>query len=202
VEKYAIYWVANGFDPNDPKKTDEFSRISLEKAVQCYRELKNSGEKVLFLAPRSIVKDATGTVILHETLKDEMWLSGIDLSEIKLTDQETTGATTDGLAIAQFVKENSDVQIEIFATCFWTAKYFEVMYGAVAKWIVGRKFDFSPIYYPDQTPNLKSRCLYATLYLVTFIMSLTKPTFKLWYNFLNKAVYKRRLRKFVRTIEK
>lgn len=199
VKEYAIFWIGNGFDDQDPNRVDRFSRACLEQAVQRYQKLKQKGKKVYFPIINSVVKDPSGQVIMKDVLKKEILEAGVDIEDIELTSTQTTGSSTDALAITRFAKKHPETKIEIYATTKSVAKYFEIMYKAVAHWVENYELNFS-IYFPDQIPNLKSQLLYHLLRIFTLIVAQSKFSFMIWYNFLN-WVFSKRVKGFTKTIK-
>ena len=200
MEKYAIVWIANGFEPHDPARVDEFSRRSLRDAVARYHELKILKNRVYFVNINSVVRETTGVVVLRDTLRNEALNAGVDHSDLLLTVIETTGSPTDGLAIAKFAKTYPHIRIEAYTTIPEAAAFFQVMYRAVAKWIEKFELNFSIYSVKDISCSLQSRFFYSGMRWITFAASQTSVTFKIWFHLLNFA-YARRLRGFGRTVK-
>lgn len=200
MKEYAVFWLANGFDPYDPAKVDIFSRHSLENALTAYRDLKSAGEKVWFPIINSAVKDATAKHILRNVLWNEAIKAGVDKNDMVLTAKETTGSPTDGLAITRFSKEYPNAIIGIYTTLPEAAAYFEVMYKATAQRIENHELYFSMYPLWRVSATFPSRLIYTFMRWATILANQTGFTFKLWWNFLDFA-YSWRLKGFSRTVK-
>lgn len=204
MREYAIVPLLNGFDPNNEDKVDEFSRAVLEKSVAVYRRMKEKGFDGHFLVIRSIVRSRVKKNIWFEVMRKEAIGLGVDPSDIVLTDIETTGALTDGLAISRFSKKNSELAIYIIAANSSVAGYFRATYKAVGRILDNNPdFDFG-IWYLNEGPvaSLKTRILYFGLWLFTVLISTgyTDFLFRLWFKFRDWHDRKR-ISGFVRTVE-
>lgn len=197
--EHAFVWIPNGFDPNNPERTDMYSRNCLHMALQEYRALKSLGHHVLFVLLNSVVQNVSGGTNLADVMQGEAREVGVCLQDIYISPLETTGSPTDALAVAQFAKALPSTSVNVFAASQETAAYFTVMYTAVARWLENYKPTNLFFYAPDAKLSLCSRMLYKTLRIATIIATLTKPSFLLWYRFLDRCYQKRRTR-FTRTI--
>lgn len=199
-KKVIIVWIPNGFDPTDPSHTDARSRDALDEAARSYRQHTRDGDRVFFLLIMSIVKSADGT-ILSEVMNKEAQNAGVYLLDIFFSKVETTGSPTDGLAIATFSRELPDATLELYACMREAADYFMVMYRAVAEYVL--EYDLPPLDMKTlgAKAGLKSRLLYRGMRAVTNVARMTRPTFMLWYNFLNWAYTRRVTHGFGRTIK-
>lgn len=195
---YAIVWIANGFNPNAAFTTDEFSKNCLALAAWQYRQLKNDGEKTAFLVINSVVRDPRAGILLRDTMLSDVRNAGIPEEDIVLLPTETTGSTTDGLSLARYAKEHPDTRIKIFGTVPMATLYLQVMHRAVARHVVGITPSYE-FYSATVGESWRSYFLYFAMRIVTRIAALTRPTFTLWYNFLNWA-YKGRKEGFTRTV--
>ena len=195
-----VYWLANGFAPGNPHGIDAFSLASLLEAADRYSLLRKSGEDALFLLPNSIVRDKSGTVLLRDTM---LAVAREFVPEAQLAKLETTGATTDCLALAQSASAFRAEKVMACCTTPETARYFRAMYYGVTKYVrPGRKLEVRfvmPVVGYVPRSDMKSRVPHTVLWLVTVVASVTRPAFMNWYNFLN-WVYQRRLRGFSRTV--
>lgn len=207
---YAVVWIANGFSPESPFTTDEFSHTALDAAVKEYNKLKRGGQTcVPFLAVNSVVRDPQGIVALRDTLLADIRRAGVAEEDIVLLPMETTGSPTDGLSIAQYAKAHPDMLVEVFATTPVVARYFKTMYTAVAYYLLkGDYYSISEGYrlpllvrstVPSGRAGMKSYFIYAAMRFVTRLAARSRWSFMLWYNFLNKS-YRRRVEGFERTV--
>lgn len=200
----AIFWIANGFDPQDSTKTDNFSRVALNMAVCGYSQLKkNCGElfPVRFVIVKSVVQNQDGRV-LWETLLEEAGMSGIPSDDIVLTDESSINALSDGRVIALYARDNPNMIIKIYATGRKVARYFEIAYAAVGKHIVGlRGFEFQ-MNYPKTAPrpSFKSGQIYDIAKRVTWIAARNEKLFRWYYDLRHKMDVGRR-ESFVRTVQ-
>lgn len=196
--KTAVFWIANGFDPEDPHQVDTYSLTALEAAVKRYWVLKEQGREVVFPIIKSIVRDRSSRIILHETLFTSALQAGVGIADLVVLPTETTGSPTDGLSIAIFRSKHPDTIIEIFVTTLAVARYFTVMYSAVAKYCL--KCDLSGVIISTiESVSWKSKMMYKAFRFATIVTAKTRWTFLLWYKLLNFA-YSRRLKGFGRTV--
>ncbi|OHA09054.1 MAG: hypothetical protein A3A44_00655 [Candidatus Sungbacteria bacterium RIFCSPLOWO2_01_FULL_60_25] len=199
MAEHILVWVANGFDPEDPHRTDEFSRRCLDLALAAYARLKRvRGNSVRFPIINSVVRDRSGRIPLRDILWDEAVRVGVDPADMEFT-IETTGSPTDGLAIAKLAKAHPGAAVKVFATTKETAEFFSVMYRAVALRAENHRLDFAIAWPSYSRADLKSRAMYRAMRLVTQAASLSRPMFLLWYHTLNFA-YRRRLKGFTGTV--
>lgn len=195
-----IVWLPNGFDPQDPSRVDSYSRKSLELAREDYRRRKADAEPVWFLVIQSIVRDPTREYALFQTMVTEVLAAGVDEADVVLTTVETTGSPTDGLAIATFACEHPDAPIKFYASTYATARYFSVMYPAVAEHLLGYRLQKFTFRIPRGLyGSTKSKILYGLMRLATRAVAWNRVLFRAWYWLLNRA-YQRRLRGFTRTV--
>ena len=198
-KKVIIVWLANGFDPTEPSRTDPLSQEALAWAVRNYRRHVRDGTRVFFLLIKSIVRSANNDV-LHEVLYKEALDARVAPADIVLS-RETTGSPTDGLAIALVSRDHPDAKLELYVCMKEAADYFLVMYPAVAKHIIRYQMPLLDMRTLDTKAGIKSRFLYRAMRAVTQVARMTKPTFRLWYNFLNWAYRRRVTHGFGRTIK-
>ena len=183
MAEHILVWVANGFDPEDPHRTDEFSRRCLDLALAAYARLKRvRGNSVRFPIINSVVRDRSGRIPLRDILWDEAVRVGVDPADMEFT-IETTGSPTDGLAIAKLAKAHPGAAVKVFATTKETAEFFSVMYRAVALRAENHRLDFAIAWPSYSRADLKSRAMYRAMRLVTQAASLSRPMFLLWYQY-------------------
>ena len=120
--EYAIFWLANGFDPQNPAHTDQFSQTALTNAAKRYRELKSGNNRVYFPIVKSVVRDKSRKIFLYDTLWNDALLAGVQKDDLIFTSTETTGSPTDGLAITRFSKKCPAAVIELYPTTIETAE--------------------------------------------------------------------------------
>lgn len=195
---YAVTWIANGFSPESPFKTDELSRWCLTYAVREYRSLKGGGKKPVFLVINSIVRDPQGMVSLGTTILAETLRAGISDEDIVVLPTETTGSPTDALSLARYAKEHTDTEFRIFTTVQAVDAYFRAMYTAVARHVVGCE-PIYVFYWTAEGGSLPRRFVYWAMRLITRMAAKRKWAFMWWYNFLNRR-YDRRMEGFTRTM--
>ncbi|MBI4098789.1 MAG: hypothetical protein HY437_02045 [Candidatus Magasanikbacteria bacterium] len=193
-----IVWIANGFNPADPSHTDPLSQEALSWAARNYRRYVREGTRVFFLIIKSIVRSADND-ILHDVMYKEALGALVAPADIILS-RETTGSPTDGLAIAMVSRDHPDAELELYACLKEAADYFRVMYRAVAEHILGYTMPLLGMRTLNTKVGLKSRLLYRAMRAVTHVARMTKPTFRIWYNFLNWAYRRRVTHGFGRTI--
>lgn len=206
---FAVTWIANGFSPESPFTTDEFSHTALDAAVKEYNELKRGGQAhVPFLSINSIVRDPKGMAVLRDTVLADIRRAGIPEEDIVLLPMETTGSTTDGYSIALYAKGHPDVLVEVFATTPVVARYFKTMYTAVAYYLIPGTDAYQDGYrlpllvrstVPSGRAKVKSYIIYAAMRFVTRLAARSRWSFMRWYNFLNRA-YEGRREGFERTV--
>ncbi|PJE64610.1 MAG: hypothetical protein COU90_02100 [Candidatus Ryanbacteria bacterium CG10_big_fil_rev_8_21_14_0_10_43_42] len=200
MEQYAIFWIANGFDPGNGTTTDSFSRIALNRASDRFKNLQSDDNVVKFVIVRSIVMSGEGTILWNVLEAEAKEYADIPEESIVVTETETTGSTTDGLAITKYASEHPDTFIEVFTASPQFRDYVDVMYRAVARWVEGRRSNLPMKVFSAVTiPHWKSRLLYRVLWGITACVSKSGFLFIIWYNLLN-TIYKRRLTHFERTI--
>ena len=192
-----ICWVPNGFREGNPNDVDMFSHASLLKAVCLYRAAENYGGRLcclLILNP--VPRDTTRKVFLRDTMHAVAVTMckniGIQNPDIRLTPRETTGSPTDGLALSEFVKANLGADVVVCACTRESAEYFSVMYAAVAQYILGFELRAEFVWPASARPDFKSRYLYRAMRLVTVVAAVSRPTFMLLYNLLNRLYEGRR----------
>lgn len=195
---YAIVWIANGFSPESPFKTDELSRRCLAYAAREYYSLKAEDERPVVLVINSIVRDPQGMVSLGTTILAETRQLGILDEDIVVLPTETTGSPTDALALACYAKEHPDAEFRIFTTVQAVDAYFRAMYPAVARHVVGCEPNYV-FYWTAEGGSLPRRFVYWAMRLVTRIVAKRRWAFMWWYNFLNRR-YDRRVEGFTRTM--
>lgn len=193
---YKLFWIPNGFDPKDESKTDSYSQVSLRIAARRYHSLREAGHPVAFWIPRSVVRSRRSSILLWETMYTDVRKLGV--LRIRVTPMETTGSPTDGLAIAQCLKNGLRSHTEIFVSTQEVADYVRVMYPAVAWWKEGMDLAYT-ICSPNMSGGWRSRCVYQILQIVTWIAARTNITFLCWYRVLN-FFYRLRTRGFTRTV--
>lgn len=197
MKTYALFWIAGGFDAANPSKTDFCSRQALLRASQRSQQLREAKETVRFGIPRSMVRDRSGQYILFRVLfREAVEFGHIYERTIFVTDTETTGSPTDGLAIAEFARDHPDTVIEIFTVSPQMGAYLRVMYTAVARWIV--KYDLGmrmSVETVDVGSSFFHKLVYRTMRVVVIIAAQHESTFRMWYFFLNR-VYQKRIHGF------
>jgi len=197
---YAVAWIANGFSPESPFTTDEFSHAALRAAVKEYKQLTygDGREHVPFLVINSIVRDPKGMVALRDTMLADVRKANVPEEDIVLLPTETTGSPTDALALASYARGQLDLRFAIFTTTPAVNAYFEVMYMAVARHVVGCEpiYDF---YWTTKNGSLARRFVYWAMRMVTRIAAKKRWAFCAWYNFLNRS-YRKRAEGFTRTV--
>lgn len=196
--EHALVWVANGFDPDNPERTDIYSKNSLHMALQKYRIWKSRECHILFVLINSVVRNVSGGPKLADVLQKEAREVGVCPQDIYILPLETTGSPTDALAVVRFAKAHPRMLLDVFATSRETAAYFAVMYIAVARWLENCEPEMF-FHAPDETIGLRGRILYGMMRRVTAIAALTRPSFLCWYRFLDRR-YQRRKTRFTRTI--
>lgn len=200
----AIVPLLNGFDPNNAEKVDEFSQKALKSSVRVYKEMKKHGRSVSFVIIKSVVRDESKKLIWFEVMRQETICAGVDPADIVLTDMETTGALSDGLALSRFSKKHPEAVLCMVATAPCVLPYFRATYKTVARVFDDNpQFDFILCNPEDHSKvSLKVRILYFALYVFTAVVSTgyTDFLFKLWFKFRNHHDQKR-ITGFVRTVE-
>lgn len=200
---YAMIPLLNGFDPANEEKVDEFSRLTLMKAVVLYRKLKDGGASVGFVVIKSVVKSSSGKNVWFEVMQKEAIAAGVDENDVVLTEMKTINALTDGLALSRFSQKNTGTEIFIVAYARCVVPYFRLTYKNVARIIDGHDFNFQVIPSEGQLrPNIKSKILYWGLGIFTALITTgyTDFLFKFWFKFRNHHDQKRIIG-FVRTVE-
>lgn len=200
MSHYALFLLGNGFDQNDSARPDSFTRATIEDSARFYRKLKQQGCQVTYVVDNSIVVGPTG-VLWFEAMRLQAIHYGVGEEDIILTKTQTWNAPTNALAIIeayQSLPVGGKLVLFVYAGGA-VSRYFRSTYHAVAKYVKNTDLKFD-LRHPDTQLNLKSRCLYFALWLVTALMALTKPTFRFWFNLRNE-LDRKRLHEFTRTVE-
>lgn len=198
---HALFWIANGFDPDDDDQVDNYSSACLGALLRRYAELTKKGEEVFVVVINSVVRRRPGGPLLRDTMLDAIRSAHrVREDDVLILTTQTTGSVSDALAVGLFARGNPTAKIELFVTAPAVARHFSAMCAAVAKYRLGFQIALiiTPVLKTDSV-SLGSNVLYQLLYAFTRLMALSGRTFGVWYSLLNR-VYSRRLRRFGRTV--
>ncbi|TSC79489.1 MAG: hypothetical protein G01um101429_476 [Parcubacteria group bacterium Gr01-1014_29] len=156
------------------------------------KELMREGKTVWFSFPHSVVRDPSRKHMLFDVMmRDALLFAGVDNNHIVIQRKDTTGSPTDGLALARLAQMYPDFNIEVFTVSPQMGAYLQVMYLAVARYIVGFPIAME-VKSVDIGSSFLHRQAYRAMRVATTIAAWHESLFRLWYAFLNRMYEKRK----------
>lgn len=174
----AVGCLTDGF--SSPNSLNTRSITSVNRAVDLYKLLSDTGYNVWIWINKSTVVHPNGKMPLYEVVKNTLRERKIPESRLCLTNLPSFNALTDGTTLADYALDHPMDQYIFVVPNF--SIYFQLTYQATKRFMGdGKKWENMKVISACSRPKLKKYLLYGLLILITFIVSKNKTLWNVWF---------------------
>jgi len=195
--KFALIWIANGFDPADPDSLDCFSRDTLHRLLEMYTQYRSQGQGVKILIPNYRVRSRSGRVLV-DVMRDAI-IPLVLWGDVQISQEGSINLLNNCDIVAAYEKANQGTQIFVFLGHPVLRNYFESSYRAMCK-ILRVDATAEALTFATENISWRTRGLYTALGAWTQLLACSLSLFRGWFAF-RKLHDNRRTHNFVRTVK-